>query len=309
MFSFISFVKNSNLQPSSVPNRSACPETLHPIIFSKAVLSPDGGGILLSPHSVKHRSILAIFMTMQKYNIRGDFNTIHSSVLENIQYLNHIFNDLHLERMLLSSHIMSYFEYIIMMCSGQKRLISRGRSLIQDRKMNNPFTLCVVLFLLGFGVNACQSTSVTRHDVLHPSPSVMELWTTYSACQATQDLLTLEQSARVLIHAADEKVAPPPSSIPVPSLIRNHVEKAPSRVSVDPRALAASCSLLAGKRALVSGKNSLALEMFALVIKYSPDENVYYVTQANLGIRKAQGEQLVLTSQDPFLTPVHLRHH
>jgi len=163
--------------------------------------------------------------------------------------------------------------------------------------MNTPVKLCIVLFLLGFGLNACQSTSVTRQDSIHPSPSVMELWTTYSECQATQDLLTLEQSARVLIHAANENGDPLLSSIPVPSLIRNQVEKAPSRVSVDPRALAASCSLLAGNRALVSGQNSLALKMFSLVIKYSSDDYPYYTNQAKLGIQKAQGEQLVLTSK------------
>jgi hypothetical protein len=162
--------------------------------------------------------------------------------------------------------------------------------------------LCLVVCILA--ANGCQSGTSSK-----PAPhetSFSDLWKTYRHCQKSEDPLEMKADALHLDETvqilADEKDA-----TLVPDGLERLILDQPSRLAVDPKAMAASCALLAGYQARVAGQPRLAAEMFGHILSnYSASRYRYYVLQAYHALKNITGgeqflPQHLLPSIDPGL--------
>lgn len=124
--------------------------------------------------------------------------------------------------------------------------------------------------------------------------SFMDLWTTYSSCQSGLDLHSMRMAVARLTVAADRQVAAQQAVPPLPAPILQFVSPQPTRLAVDPKAMAAACTLYTGQAALTMGRQDLAAEMFyTVLLKHSQDEYRYYAKQARAGLAQLGVANLV----------------
>ena len=139
------------------------------------------------------------------------------------------------------------------------------------------FVLIILMTLSG-----CD-TSRPSLPSLSDSGNVMDLWRTYTHCYRSADLGEMRDDAQQLIQAANtfdsaEDSSPPERDEPAPS-------GPTTRFSVDPGAMAASCTLHTGQAAQKMGHLNVAREMFQLVVLHFPQSRYqYYAAQARLGL-------------------------
>ena len=154
----------------------------------------------------------------------------------------------------------------------------------------------VAMVLVGVG---CQHGTAAR-PASHEA-SFTELWETYRHCQKSEDpyemkvdVLHLDQTVQKL---AEDNKAPL-----IPDELEQLVLDRPTRFAVDPKAMAASCALLAGYQARVAGEPRLAAEMFSHILSnYSAQRYRYYVVQAYHALKDIAGGEQFLPKQ--FLPP------
>ena len=92
---------------------------------------------------------------------------------------------------------------------------------------------------------------------------------------------------------ADEKKPPL-----IPDELEQFVLDRPTRLAVDPKAMAASCALLAGYQARATGESQLAAEMFGHILSnYSITRYRYYVVQAYHALKGIAGGEQFLPKQ------------
>ena len=163
--------------------------------------------------------------------------------------------------------------------------------------MKKLLILVGVLVVLG----ACQTTQQAGKSSATENTAFMRLWTTYSECRSTADLDAMRAAARQLRQAATTPKSNNGFVLPLPKPIARLVSTPPTRLAVDPKAMAAACTLYTGNAALDAGRNDVAVEMFWSVIDGHPQaEYAYYVEQARLGFAQAViGPQV---SIQPFTT-------
>ena len=150
--------------------------------------------------------------------------------------------------------------------------------------------LCMVVLILGG--SGCQSGTSPK-SASHEA-SFSDLWKIYRHCQKSEDphemkadALRLDQTVETL---GDEKDRTMVSD----GLERLILEK-PTRLAVDPKAMAASCALLAGYQARVAGQTGLATEMFGHILnKYPATRYRYYVDQAYYALQSIRGGEQFL---------------
>ena len=148
-------------------------------------------------------------------------------------------------------------------------------------RRKNPWWFILILTLL-MPLSGCD-TSRQSLQSLSDSGSVMDLWRTYTHCYRSADLDEMRDDAQQLIQAANtfgsaEASSLPEHDIPAPS-------EPPTRFSVDPGAMAASCTLHTGQAAQKMGHLNVARDMFQLVVLRFPQSRYqYYAAQARLGL-------------------------
>jgi hypothetical protein len=157
-----------------------------------------------------------------------------------------------------------------------------------------------IALILVLGAVGCQTA--TPHPSSPPhDESFTGLWETYRHCQASEDPMEMKAD----VFRLDETVQTmheDTSSALIPDGIERLVDERPSRLAVDPRAMAASCALLAGYQARAAGQPQLAAEMFAHIVSHYPVERYrYYVVQAYYGLKQIEGGERFLPKQPlPF---------
>lgn len=150
--------------------------------------------------------------------------------------------------------------------------------------MKKLLVLASVLVVLA----GCQTTQQVGKSTAVENTAFMRLWTTYSECQSSTDLEAMRAAARQLRQAATTPKRSNGFVLPLPKLIARLVSTPPTRLAVDPKAMAAACTLYTGNAALEAGRNDVAAQMFWSVIDGHPQaEYAYYVEQARLGFAQA----------------------
>jgi hypothetical protein len=155
------------------------------------------------------------------------------------------------------------------------------------------FRVCLIVFVVAG--SGCQH-GASRQPEFHEG-SFSELWDTYRHCQKSDN--PHEMKADVLrLNQTVEKLTEQKKIMLIPDRIEEMMVDRPSRLAVDPKAMAASCALLTGYQARVAGEPGLAAEMFGhIVSNYSITRYRYYVVQAYHGLKGIDGGDRFLPKQ------------
>jgi hypothetical protein len=145
--------------------------------------------------------------------------------------------------------------------------------------------LTLVLTLL-IPLSGCDTSRQSSRSSLFDNGRFMDLWSTYTHCDRSEDLDAMRADAQRLSRAVDtidfaEDLIPPESNELVPL--------GPTlRLSADPAAMAAACALRAGKAAQEMRRLNVAREMFHMVVINFPQPRYeYYAAQARrLGLEQ-----------------------
>ncbi len=130
----------------------------------------------------------------------------------------------------------------------------------------------------------CQWFDSSTRTVQPRSTSVMSMWELYRHCQSSGDVETVLSAAKQLQQSADTHVVPAPD---VPKSLDRFVTKQPVRTTVDPKALAASCTLQAARTSLSAGRGQEAEQLlYAVVLSYPESDYTFYVAQAKVWIEE-----------------------
>ena len=156
-----------------------------------------------------------------------------------------------------------------------------------------------VVALLGVGlfVTGCQYFDSSTRTSAPRSTSVMSMWDLYRQCQSSGDVETVLSAAKQLQQSADTHVVPAPD---VPKSLDRFVTKQPVRTTVDPKALAASCTLQAARTSLNAGREQEAEQLlYAVLLNYPESDYTFYVAQAKVWI-----EELYPDTLDSVVHPI-----
>jgi hypothetical protein len=144
--------------------------------------------------------------------------------------------------------------------------------------------------ILGLAVllSGCQTSHLFEKDVVVDNATFMQLWGVYNHCRTAQDLDTMTSDANRLEQAV-QNTPSVKDLAPVPRPIERFVADPVNRLSVDLKAMTASCRLYAGQSALAAGRNDIATDMFRAVIAENSEPTYgYYVAQAKAGMQEVE---------------------
>ena len=155
-----------------------------------------------------------------------------------------------------------------------------------------------VLLSAGFFLTGCQLFDSSTRQPAPRSASVMSMWELYRHCQSSGDVETVLSAAKQLQQSADTHVVPAPD---VPNSLDRFVTRQPVRTTVDPKALAASCTLQAARTSLSAGRDQEAEQLlYAVVLSYPESDYTFYVAQAKVWIEDLHRPG----APEPFIHPI-----
>ena len=119
----------------------------------------------------------------------------------------------------------------------------------------------------------------------------MNLWRIYNHCRSSTDPDAMLTDSRRLSRAVGALTIGESVPVFLPEPIQDLISEPPSRLAVDPKAMAAACALYTGEAARTAGRNQMASEMFrSVMFTHSQAEYTYYVDQARLGLEQMENE-------------------
>ncbi|MFQ5991999.1 MAG: hypothetical protein ACE5NA_06135 [Nitrospiraceae bacterium] len=144
--------------------------------------------------------------------------------------------------------------------------------------------LVSLIFVLG----GCQSLQGLGHSGNLQNHEFMSLWDTYSHCSTSLDVDAMRQDVEVLNEVALAPVSFKDLPLPLPKAFIAKIRKPTPRLAVDPKAMAAACSLYTGQVAHRAARYKMAGEMYQSVLQdYKPQSDyTYYASQARVGLRQ-----------------------
>ena len=160
------------------------------------------------------------------------------------------------------------------------------------RQENCRWLTCVCALILLMAISGCDASRQASRPSLREDGRFMDMWKTYTHCSRSEDLDAVRMDAHRLSISVGA-VNPPADSIP-PTSNESSGNELPSRLSVDPAAMAAACAVHVGQVAQGTGHPSVAQEMFQMVIINFPQPPYrYYVAQAKQGLERLQAANRV----------------
>ena len=165
--------------------------------------------------------------------------------------------------------------------------------------------LCNLLLaaLLSFAVAGCQGFQPKNQGELAlRDQDFMDIWDAYNHCMTGYDIPQMQTSLNVL-DSAPKPISLNDSPIPVPKFLKKLSSARNSRLAVDPRAMAASCSIHLAEVAQESADWHTALQAFQSIIKNYPEpQYAFYVTKANQAMEQFSSVRPAsLSSQDALV--------
>ena len=146
--------------------------------------------------------------------------------------------------------------------------------------------LCLLSMVM-FG--GCQSFQPFTDTTVLGNESFGDLWTVYKHCRSSTDHDEMRQDIQHLsraLHGMSETKNRPSF---LPQSVQRLIEEPPSRLAVDPGAMAIACGLHAAEAAQADGQTQMAAELFEFVLSKDRDPRyTYYVEQARLGLAQMQ---------------------
>ncbi len=162
----------------------------------------------------------------------------------------------------------------------------------------------LLLLMTTVGVGGCSrmwsldgpATSVSHAEFT-------SLWKTYAHCRSGSDPDEMRADAEHLdraVRAITRKAQAPPL---LPHVIQTLISEPPSRLAVDPKAMAMACALYAGQTAQSLGRLEVAADMFnSIVTAQAQPAYDQYVIQASRGLEQLEQDiQFVMDTRDQTL--------
>ena len=148
----------------------------------------------------------------------------------------------------------------------------------------------ILLFLACLILVGCQGFQPTNPGELAlENDGFIGLWDTYNACLNGSNTQDMKQNLQAL-HSAPKPLSLDGSPISVPDFIKELASTRNSRLSVDPRAMAASCSIRVAEVAQQSGDWETSLLVFQDTVKNFPEpQYAFYVSKATQAIEQFSG--------------------
>jgi len=149
----------------------------------------------------------------------------------------------------------------------------------------NSIGLALCLITLNFV--GCQSLEVKNPGELAiENHAFISLWDTYNHCLTGSNTQEMQRNLEIL-HSAPKPISLDDSPIPVPKFLKKLSSTRNSRLAVDPRAMAASCSIHLGEIAHQSADWNMALRTFQTIVENYPEpQYAFYVSKATQAIEK-----------------------
>lgn len=172
--------------------------------------------------------------------------------------------------------------------------------------MNNKFTLNSKKFMLVLAcllIVGCQSFQpTTPGELALENNGFIGLWDAYNDCLNGSNAQLMQKKLQAL-HSAPKPLSLDDSPISVPDFIKELASTRNSRLAVDPRAMAASCSIRVAEVAQQSGDWETSLLVFQDTVKNFPEpQYAYYVSKATQAMEQFSGIIPVsLSSNDTLL--------
>lgn len=139
-----------------------------------------------------------------------------------------------------------------------------------------------IVIVMGIWLMGCHSVGVTSGTRDLPEDQFHELWQIYEHCRVSHDVRAIRKAADRLSQAA---LADEGRTTPFPEMLSRWVEAPPVRLSVEPKAMAASCALRGGQVAWQSGHPEMAQHLFSLVVRrFHEAPLAFYVSEASAGL-------------------------
>ncbi len=114
----------------------------------------------------------------------------------------------------------------------------------------------------------------------------ISLWDAYNYCLSGSNTQEIKKSLEVL-NSAPKPISLDDSPIPVPKFLKKLSSTRSSRLAVDPRAMAASCSIHLAELASQSADWDTALRTFQSIVKNYPEpQYAFYVSEASRAINE-----------------------
>jgi hypothetical protein len=144
--------------------------------------------------------------------------------------------------------------------------------------------LAVLLSILLVGCQGLQPK--IQGELAMEDQDFLGIWDAYNHCMGGSDIRQMHANLQVL-HSAPKPISLNDSPIPVPSFLKNLSAARSSRLAVDPRAMAASCSIHLAEIAQQSADWHTAIQTFQSILKNYPEpQYAFYVTKANQAIEQ-----------------------
>jgi hypothetical protein len=160
--------------------------------------------------------------------------------------------------------------------------------LVNNRRTLYSTTLSFIFSgLLFLALTGCQAFQPKfPGELAMEDQDFLGIWNAYNQCMTGSDILQLQESLQVL-DSAPKPISLNDSPIPVPAFLKNLSSARSSRLAVDPRAMAASCSIHLAEVAQHSADWYTAFQTFQSILdKYPEPQYAFYVTQANQAIEQ-----------------------
>lgn len=162
------------------------------------------------------------------------------------------------------------------------RLLMNKKLILNSKKL---ILTLACLLLVG-----CQSFQPTNPGELAlENDGFIGLWDTYNACLNGSNTQDMQENLQAL-HSAPKPLSLDDSPISIPDFIKELASTRNSRLSVDPRAMAASCSIRIAEVAQQSGDWKTSLFVFQDTVKSFPEpQYAFYVSKATQAIEQFSG--------------------
>ena len=158
---------------------------------------------------------------------------------------------------------------------------------------NKKGSICLIgLCLISFSFVGCQSLQPKKSGELAlENHAFISLWNTYNYCLSGSNTQEMKKSLHIL-HSAPKPLSLDDSPIPVPKFIKNLSSTRSSRLAVDPRAMAASCSLHLAEVAHQTADWDTALLTFQFIVENYPEPQYsFYALKATRALEEFSSVQ------------------
>ena len=159
--------------------------------------------------------------------------------------------------------------------------------MLSNRLITRKLPIILGVALLALGITGCQTFEVKNPGELAlKNHDFIELWDAYNDCQAEVNPRAMQKHLKIL-HSAPKPISLDDSPIPMPKFIKKLTSTRNSRLAVDPRAMAASCSIHLAKASTQTADWETAIRTYQSILEQYPEpQYAFYVSEATKAIEE-----------------------